>query len=135
MGGREPQGMLWVGGSLRECCGGEGGLLEMWIVLCVCVYACMCALCVFVIVLGCVSNGCVCIVYFPLCVRVCVCVCVYACMCASMWRVFDNVSGCVCAFFVFVFVHVCTCVRMCMCMSCVTCQVVCVHRVCVCVCV
>ena len=79
---------------------------------------------------------CVCVLFIShcvLCVRVCVCVCVYACMCASMWRVFDNVSGCVCAFFVFVFVHVCTCVRMCMCMSCVTCQVVCVHRVCVCV--
>ena len=24
VGGREPQGMLWVGGSLRGCCGWEG---------------------------------------------------------------------------------------------------------------
>ena len=82
--GREPQGMLWVGGSLRGCCGGRGPL-EMGIVLCGYILACVCVCyvytclsCMCQVVYNsmsaseCVYVVCVC----GVCMCVCVCVCV-----------------------------------------------------------
>ena len=91
VGGREPQGMLWVGGSLRGYCGWEGasggvvgrrepqGMLQVEGSL----------LCVYVILCTHVHSGC----------GVCVCVyaCVYAFMCVCVFAIVSGcVSACVC---------------------------------------
>ena len=65
--GREPQGMLWVGGSLRGCCGWEGasgdvmggrepqgmlwggggpfGNVDRLVCVCVCLHVCIVCVC------------------------------------------------------------------------------------------
>ena len=77
--GREPQGILWVGGSLRGCCGQEGasgdvtGRREPFV--CVCNFVYTCAQWVWCV-----------------CMCICLCVCIHVCVC-----VFAIVSGCVSA--------------------------------------
>ncbi len=82
----------------------------------VCVWVCMCVVCMCVCVYACCVYVYMCVVYVCMCVRVYVC-CVYVCMCVCMLWICVCMLCCV-YMCMCVCVYVCVCVYMCMYMCC-----------------